>query len=200
MGKFHNNSKSLALLWMNLKAKLYILKNPKFLLLDPSSFELWFESYLSITVRSLSFLEIAIQSPFVYLSPSSSVSLRAPLPPHWPAMCAAAANPAPLCARPWALSGSAAAFPDPALATPALSTSHLPPARAALHRRSPLLQSSATSCFLVTPRVALQPAAAAALPAVLFFARHATPTSARTTPWLPYTPPAASSGFRATPS
>jgi hypothetical protein len=60
---------------MNLKENLYILKNPTFLLLGPSSFELWFESYLSITVGSLSFLKISPGSSFVYLPPSSSVSL-----------------------------------------------------------------------------------------------------------------------------
>jgi hypothetical protein len=54
---------------MKLKAKLYILKNPTFLLLGPSSFELWFESYLSITVGSLYFLKLATGSSFVYLSP-----------------------------------------------------------------------------------------------------------------------------------
>jgi hypothetical protein len=60
---------------MNLKAKLYILKNPTFLLSGPSSFELSFDSYLSITVGSLSFLKISPGSSFVYLPPSSSVSL-----------------------------------------------------------------------------------------------------------------------------
>jgi hypothetical protein len=100
---------------MNLKAKLYILKNPTLFLLGPSSFELWFESYLDITVEPLCFCEIAFQSPFVYISPS--VSLRAPLPPLWPAMCATPAASAPSCTGPRALPCLAAAFPDPALAS-----------------------------------------------------------------------------------
>jgi hypothetical protein len=54
---------------MNLKEKLYILKNHTFLLLGPSSFELWFESYLSITVESLYFLHFATGPPFFYLFP-----------------------------------------------------------------------------------------------------------------------------------
>jgi hypothetical protein len=44
------------------------LKKPPLLLLGPSSFELWFESYLGITVGSLYFLQFAIGSSFVYLS------------------------------------------------------------------------------------------------------------------------------------
>jgi hypothetical protein len=66
---------------MNLKTKLYILKNHTLLLLGPSSFELWFESYLSITVESLYFLQIAFGSSFVYLSPPLLCFLcRAPPP------------------------------------------------------------------------------------------------------------------------
>jgi hypothetical protein len=42
---------------MNLKAKLQILINPTLLLLGPSLLELWFESYLDITVESLCFWE-----------------------------------------------------------------------------------------------------------------------------------------------
>jgi hypothetical protein len=59
---------------MNLKAKLYILKNHTLLLLGPSPFEHWFKSYLCITVGSVYFYEFANQS-----SSSSSVP-RAPLP------------------------------------------------------------------------------------------------------------------------
>jgi hypothetical protein len=54
---------------MHLKTKLNILKKPTFLLLGPSSFELWFESYSSIIVGSLYFLQFATGSSFVYLSP-----------------------------------------------------------------------------------------------------------------------------------
>jgi hypothetical protein len=68
--KFYVNSKSLALLWMSLKAKLYILKNHTFLLLGPSSFEPWFESYSSITVGSLHFYDIAPRSSIVFLESS----------------------------------------------------------------------------------------------------------------------------------
>jgi hypothetical protein len=66
---------------MNLKAKLYILKNPTFLLLGPSLFELWFESYLSITVESLYFLKFATGSSFVYLSSPFPLFLCRALPP-----------------------------------------------------------------------------------------------------------------------
>jgi hypothetical protein len=57
---------------MNLKAKLYILKNHAFLLLRPSPFEHWFKSYQIITIGSLHFCEIANQSS------SSSSGSRAP--------------------------------------------------------------------------------------------------------------------------
>jgi hypothetical protein len=69
-------------MWMNLKAKLYILKNHTFLLLGPSPFEHWLESYLYITVRSLLFYDIALRSSIFFLeSPSSSASARARDPP-----------------------------------------------------------------------------------------------------------------------
>jgi hypothetical protein len=78
---------------VNLKAKLYILKNHIFFLLGPSSFEHWFKSYLCITVGSLSFLQIAFGSSFVYLSlpllcflcrtpPPLSRPCALPLPPQ----------------------------------------------------------------------------------------------------------------------
>jgi hypothetical protein len=116
---------------------LYILKNHTFLLLGPFPFELWCKSYLSITVESLHFLQFAFGFSFVYLSP--------------PLLCFSARTAADALAghvrhtrrrsaalpRPRALPCSTAAFPNTALATPALSTSHLPPARAALHHRSP---------------------------------------------------------------
>jgi hypothetical protein len=44
LAKFHINFKTVALLWMNLKAKLCILKNYTLLLLGPSPFEHWLES------------------------------------------------------------------------------------------------------------------------------------------------------------
>jgi hypothetical protein len=78
---------------MNLKAKLYILKNHALLLLGPSPFEHWFESYLCIIVEFLSFLEFATRSLFVYLS---LPLLCSPLP------CAAAVLPA-MCAAPASL-------------------------------------------------------------------------------------------------
>jgi hypothetical protein len=56
---------------MHLKEKLYILKNPAFLLLGPSPIEHWFESYQSITVGSLHFYEIAPRSSIVFLRPRS---------------------------------------------------------------------------------------------------------------------------------
>jgi hypothetical protein len=119
---------------MNLKAKLNILKSHTFFLLGPSSFKLWFESYLSITVRSLSFLEIAIQSP-------SSTSLPPPLflcalPPL---LCRPCAVHLPAPEPPW---GCPRAAPVPTPPLPGLllaSPCRLLSARAALHRRSPLL-------------------------------------------------------------
>jgi hypothetical protein len=63
---------------MNLKAKLYILKNHTLFLLDPYPFEHWLESYLCFTERSLLFSEFAFRSSIVFLgSPISSVPLRA---------------------------------------------------------------------------------------------------------------------------
>jgi hypothetical protein len=63
---------------MNLKAKLYIFKNHTFLLLSPSSFEHWLESYLCFTEGSLPFSEFAFRSSIVFHeSPISSVPLRA---------------------------------------------------------------------------------------------------------------------------
>jgi hypothetical protein len=63
---------------MNLKEKLCILKNYTLLLLDPSPFEHWLESYLYITVRSLCFLLFATGSSIVFPEPSIfSVPLRA---------------------------------------------------------------------------------------------------------------------------
>jgi hypothetical protein len=133
---------------MNLKAKLYILKNHTFLLLGPSPFEHWFESYLCIIEGSLHFCDIAFGSSFVYLSlspfPLFSLSRAAAAAP---AMCAASAASAPLCARPRALPRSTVAFPDLALATacPRHVVRGLPePCFAADRRRS---DSSTTSCF-----------------------------------------------------
>jgi hypothetical protein len=134
--KFYINSNSLALLWMNLKAKLYILKKHTFLLLGPSSFEHWFKSYLCITVWSLSFLQIAFGSSFVYLSPPLLCFLcRAPPPLSWP------------CALPLPslrCSGSSHVPPQPnATAPPSRAVFSSPchaarlPARAAPRRCSP---------------------------------------------------------------
>jgi hypothetical protein len=63
---------------VSLKAKLCILKNYTFLLLGPSSFEQWCESYLCFTVRPLSFLLFTVKSSvFLLAPPCSSVSDRA---------------------------------------------------------------------------------------------------------------------------
>jgi hypothetical protein len=70
---------------MNLNAKLYILKNYTLLLLGPSPFEHWCESYLCFTVGSLLFSKIAFGSSFVYLSPPPLLLLcrtPPPLPSH----------------------------------------------------------------------------------------------------------------------
>jgi hypothetical protein len=56
---------------MHFKEKLYILKNPAFLLLGPSPIEHWFGSYQSIIVGSLHFCEIAPRSSIVFLRPQS---------------------------------------------------------------------------------------------------------------------------------
>jgi hypothetical protein len=86
------------------------------MLLGPSSFEHWFESYLCITVESLSFLEIATRSLFVYLS---LPLLCSPLPRAAAvllAMCAAPAVSAPLGTSPRATPASAPPLPALALA------------------------------------------------------------------------------------
>jgi hypothetical protein len=101
---------------MNLKAKLYILKNHTLLLLGPSPFEHWFESYLCIAVESLSFLEFATRPLFVYLS---LPLLCSPLPRTaaiLPAMCAAPAVSALLRTSPPATPASAPPLPALALA------------------------------------------------------------------------------------
>jgi hypothetical protein len=77
---------------MNLKAKLYILKNHTLLLLGPSLFEHWFESYLCITVKSLSFLNFATRSLFTYLSLPLLYSSLPRTAAVLPAMCAAPAD------------------------------------------------------------------------------------------------------------
>jgi hypothetical protein len=67
---------------MNLKAKLCILKNYALLLLGPSPFEHWLESYLFITVRPLSFLLFATGSSIVFPEPPiSSAPLRVRVTP-----------------------------------------------------------------------------------------------------------------------
>jgi hypothetical protein len=90
---------------MNLKAKLYILKNHTLLLLGPSPFEHWLESYLYITEGSVLFSEIAFRSSIVFLgSLISCASARARDPPPPAASRAPAAlhhpDPAPRVALP----------------------------------------------------------------------------------------------------
>jgi hypothetical protein len=67
---------------MNPKAKLWLLKNPVFLLLGPSAFEHWCESCPCFTVRPLCFLLFASGSPIVFPEPPiSSAPLRAHVTP-----------------------------------------------------------------------------------------------------------------------
>jgi hypothetical protein len=67
---------------MSLKEKLCILKNYTLLLLGPSPFEHWLESYLYVTVRPLSFLLFATGSSIVFPEPPiSSAPLRVRMAP-----------------------------------------------------------------------------------------------------------------------
>jgi hypothetical protein len=67
---------------MNLKAKLYILKNHTLLLLSPSPMEHWLESYLCFTEGSLPFSEFAFRSSIIFLGSSARTRdrRRRPLP------------------------------------------------------------------------------------------------------------------------
>jgi hypothetical protein len=118
-------------------------------------------------------------------SPPSSTSLPPPLfllcavPPPLCRPCAA--PPLPLCC-----SGpshvpppsSATAFPEPRCLLPTMPRRR-PSTRAAPRRCSPSLQSSATSYFPATPRVAPWPIAALLVPAAFFHARHDVPAATR---------------------
>jgi hypothetical protein len=103
---------------MNLKAKLCILENYTLLLLGPSPFEHWLESYLCFTVESLCFSDFAIRSPLRLppslppLFPSAACRRRSP------AMCAVTAGSVPLRTVPRAVLASAPPLPTPALASP----------------------------------------------------------------------------------
>jgi hypothetical protein len=67
---------------MNPKAKLWLLKNPAFLLLGPSPFEHWCGSCPCFTVRPLCFLLFATGSPIVFPEPPiSSAPLRTRVTP-----------------------------------------------------------------------------------------------------------------------
>jgi hypothetical protein len=111
---------------MNLKAKLYILKNYTLLLLGPSPFEQWCESYSCFTVGSLHFSKIAVGSSFVYLSLPLLCVSSAARRRHCPAMCAAlpplrcpSPSPVPLPHLP--RRSPALALASPCLATPPAS-------------------------------------------------------------------------------
>jgi hypothetical protein len=107
---------------MNPKAKLWLLKNPAFLLLGPSPFEHWCETCPCFTVRPLCFLLFAIRSPIVFPQPPiSSAPLRARVTP-------AAGHPrAPAALRPPDLAPRVALslLPPPALPSLAIPRSSM---------------------------------------------------------------------------
>jgi hypothetical protein len=78
----YNISKTVAQLQMNLKEKLSSLKNHALLLFGPSSFEHWFKSCKSFSVRTMLFSEIANQSSaqFLPLLPPSATASSALFP------------------------------------------------------------------------------------------------------------------------
>jgi hypothetical protein len=83
---------------VSLKEKLCILKNYTLLLLGPSPFELWCESYLYFIVRPLCFLLFTTKSPSSSPNPSFSLFLlllHAAAPAR---SCAPPCYSAPLCA------------------------------------------------------------------------------------------------------
>jgi hypothetical protein len=117
-------------------------------------------------------------------------------------MCATPAASVPSCTWPRALPCLAAAFPDPALATPVLSTSHLSPARAALHRRSPSLRPDQRPLLLPADPTCRSPAGRRRSfpPAAVLRARHADPAATRASPCRHARRRRASSCSRAIPS
>jgi hypothetical protein len=119
--------------------------NSTLLVLGTFSFELWFESYQNITVRSLHFWRITDQSSSSSSSSGSSVSsLRHSRRPRWPFSRGPTA-PAPLLIAPRAHLSFSRRFPGLALAFPSRSTSH---------RHRPSCHARRQRCQLLITRVA----------------------------------------------